>query len=172
MKKIFLAAFCLMVLLFNSSVAQVFTGINLKYASPVRDYNEVDNGLGLYVSIGYSFNQKLEFNISAEKLWMNSIVENYNIDNATFKIKYIFLENTLKPYIEIGTGYFKKSYDLPFDNERTENGMGIIASIGVLTKTHIINGLYFNTKLSYYSVYTENQIYLMNLNIGLLYYFN
>ena len=171
MKKISLAAFCLMMLLFNNSVAQVFSGMNIKYVSPVRDYDEVDNGLGPDVSIGYSFNQKLEFQISAGKLWMNAIVEKYNINNAAFKIKYFFLKNSLKPYIEIGAGYFKKSYELPFDTKRTEKGIGIISSIGFLAKTHMINGLYFNAKLSYYSVYTENQIYLMNFNIGMLYYF-
>ena len=151
--------------------AQIYTGINSKIALPTGNYVEINNGIGIDLLIGFLVKQKLDFNISANNSWFNTFIEKYKIRALNANIRYFILQKSLKPYIGFGTGYFHKSFKVPFETTFTENGIGIIPSIGVLFDTKMINGLFVNTEFSYYKIYTEHEVSLINFNIGILYYF-
>lgn len=151
--------------------AQIYTGINSKIALPTGNYVEINNGIGVDLLIGYLVKQKLDFNISASNSWFNTFIEKYKISSLKTNVKYYILQKSVKPYIGFGSGYFHKSFKGPFETTFTENGIGIIPSIGVLFDTKMINGLFVNTEFSYCKIYTEHEVSLINFNIGLLYYF-
>ncbi len=151
--------------------AQVYLGLNSKIAFPTSNYQEVDNGMGVDLLIGYSLKQKMDFNFSISNLWLNSMIENYKISSVKAKAKYYILQKSIKPYIGFGLGYFHKSFNGPFGEKFAENGIGIISSAGILFDLKIFNGLFLNTEFSYCKVFTEHQINIIDFNIGVLYYF-
>lgn len=151
--------------------AQVFLGLNSKIAFPTSNYQEVDNGMGVDLLVGYSLQQKLNFNISIGNLWFSSMLENYKISSLKANAKYYILQKSIKPYVGFGSGYFHKTFNGPFEENFSENGMGIIPSVGILFDLKLFNGLFLNTEFSYCKVFTKHQIDLIGFNIGLLYYF-
>lgn len=151
--------------------AQIYTGINSKIALPTGNYVEINNGIGVDLLIGYLVKQKLDFNISASNSWFNTFIEKYKIRALNANIRYFIIQKSLKPYIEFGTGYFHKSFKGPFETTFTENGIGIIPSIGILFDSKMVDGLFVNTEFSYCKIYTKHEVSLINFNIGLLYYF-
>ena len=151
--------------------AQVYLGLNSKISFPTSNYQEVDNGLGVDLLIGYSLQQNLEFNVNISNLWLSSLIENYKISSVKANAKYYILQKSIKPYIGFSLGYFHKSFNGPFDKRFSENGMGLIPSAGILFDPRIFNGLFLNTEFSYCKVYTEHQVSLIGFNIGIWYYF-
>ncbi|MCD6112149.1 MAG: hypothetical protein J7J86_02655 [Bacteroidales bacterium] len=151
--------------------AQVYLGLNSKIAFPTSNYQEVDNGMGVDLLIGYLLKQKMDFNISISNLWLNSFIENYKISSVKANAKYYILQKSIKPYIDFGLGYFHKSFNGPFDKKFAEKGIGIIPSAGILFDLKIFNGLFLNTEFSYCKVLTEHKVSLIGFNIGILYYF-
>jgi len=155
----------------NFSTAQLYTGIKGVASTPVSNYDDVDYGYGLNIAIGYLVKNTFDCSITTENLWFNSMMDNYKIMSIKANFKYLILDKTFRPYIGLGAGYFRKSFDLPFASEFKETGIGINPSIGTLINTNIIDGLNIDVELSYTKVYTEHSISLINFNIGLLYYF-
>ncbi len=150
--------------------AQVYLGLNSKIAFPTSNYQEVSYGIGGDLLIGYSLQQTFDFNISASNTWLRSMMENYQIGSINANVKYYILRKSIKPYIGFGTGYFYKSFNGPFEENFSENGIGIIPSAGALFDIKRFKGLFLNTEIAYCKVFTEHQINLFDLKIGLLYY--
>lgn len=151
--------------------AQVYLGLNSKVTFPTSNYQEVDYGIGGEVLIGYSLQQKLDFNMSIGNLWLNSMIKNYKIGSIKANVKYYILHKSIKPYVGFGSGYFYKSFNGPFEENFSENGIGITPSAGILFDLKLFDGLFLNTEFSYCKVFTKHQINLIDFNIGLLYYF-
>lgn len=172
MKKVILIS-VLSVLMTNFSTAQFYSSINGIASIPVSNDVDVDVnfGGGINLTIGYLVKNNFDCSITTENLWFSSMLDNFKINSTKTNFKYIILEKTVKPYIGLGVGYYRKSFDLPFASETKETGIGINPSIGTLINTKIVDGLNINAELSYVKVYTEHSISLINFNIGLLYYF-
>ncbi len=165
----------LIIFLITASVllnAQVYLGVNSKIALPTSSCQEVDYGFGTGFLIGYLLQDKFNFDLGMSNLWMNSFLSNYQIGSLKANVKYNILQKSVKPYLGVGVGYFRKSFNGPFDEKIAENGIGIIPSVGVLFGIKSVKGLVLNTEFCYTKVFTEHQISLLNLNIGLLYYFD
>lgn len=158
-------------LIANCLTAQVNFGINTAFELPTKNYKEVKNGLGINLLLGYSFKQKLDINIIAGNNWMNSLVENNKINSYELSANY-FVDNAIRPYFGFSGGYYIKSYEVPFNSKKFfEKGLGIKLRFGCLFDLNLLKGLKINTQLYYNKVFTEHQISLFGLNIGLLYYF-
>jgi len=156
----------------NCLSAQVYFGLNTTFELPAKNYAEVNNGLGGNVLLGYSFKQMFDINIIAGNRWMNSFVDNYKINSYELSANYSFQDKAIRPYIGFGGGYYIKSFDSPFNLEKYfEKGLGIKPHIGCLFNLNKLKGFKINTQLYYNKVFTEHQINLFGLNIGLLYHF-
>ncbi|NOZ47551.1 MAG: hypothetical protein GXO79_12340 [Chlorobi bacterium] len=169
MKKIIILV-VLVTLEFTCLNAQIYTSIIAKIAIPAASYTDVDNGAGINFNIGYTFKRSFDFNVSAENLWFNSIIDDYKIRSVKANIKYFVLQKAIKPYISFGSGYFQKNIKGPFNTNIKENGIGFIPSVGILFETKILKGLHVNTSFSYFKIYTEHQVSLISLGFGFVYY--
>ncbi len=170
MKKIILISAFLFISSFSFS--QMYTGFNANYVfSPTS--SEIDGGLGLNVLLGYSFQKRLDIDLSYNNLWISSMIsDNYQINHLTTRVKYSFLIKKVRPYLGIGIGYFQKKFDMPFNDSYNEKGLGINPSIGIIFNSNIMQNMFFNTKISYYKIFTAHAINIFSVNFGLLYYFD
>jgi hypothetical protein len=154
----------------NCLNAQVYLGLNSAFELPTNNYNEVDNGLGLEILLGYSYKQRVDVNISTANRWMNSFIENYKISSFELSTNYYFINRAISPFIGVSGGYYIKSFGLLNDEKYFEKGLGIKPRIGCLFDTNILKGLKINTQFYYNKIYTEHQINLFGFNLGLLYF--
>ena len=159
-------------LIANCLSAQVNFGLNTAFELPANNYEEVDNGLGVNLLLGYSFKQRFDINIIAGNSWMSSFIENYKINSYELSANYYFIDKAIRPYISFSGGYYIKSFDDAFNSEKYfEKGLGLKPRIGCLFDLNNLKGLKINTQFYYNKVFTEHQISLFGLNIGLLYHF-
>ena len=54
--------------------AQVYLGVNSEITLPTSSYQEVDNGFGTGFIIGYSLQDKFNFDLGVSNLWMNILL--------------------------------------------------------------------------------------------------
>ena len=156
----------------NCLSAQVNFGLNTAFELPANNYEEADNGVGVSLLLGYSFKQKFDLNIIAGNSWMNSFIDNYQINSYELSANYYFIDKAIRPHIGLSGGYYIKSFDDAFNSEKYfENGPGIKPLIGCLFDLNKMKGLKINTQFYYSKVFTEHQIGIFGLNIGLLYHF-
>jgi outer membrane protein W len=156
----------------NCLSGQVNFGLNTSFVLPTNNYDEVDYGLGGNLLLGYSFKQRFDIKIIAGNIWMNSFIENYKINSYELSANYYFIDKVIRPYIGFGGGYYIKSFDDAFNIEKYyEKGLGIKPQIGCSFNLINLKGLRINTQFYYNKVFTEHQINLVGLNIGLLYHF-
>lgn len=172
MKKIFIIIL-LCFATFSLVKAQLYTGINGKTGFSLKKINPSSFEIGSEFIIGYSFNQKLDFDLSISKSWFpNSALIDYKQLVINANCKYIFLENTIRPYVGLGGGFFQELYPSWTGEESLKmNGIGIKPSVGILFKTNFLDGLYINTEISYTEVIMDNPFGQFGLNLGLKYYF-
>jgi len=168
MKKIVLIIYLLTtVVLLN---AQVYLGVNAKIVLPAGSFKEIDYGVGTDFLIGYLLQDKLNIDLCISNLWASSILYNYQMGYLKANIKYNILQNSVKPYLGIGLGYFRKTYS-PFSDKFYEYGIGVTPLVGILFDLESVKGLALNTQLSYNKIFTEHQTSMLNCKIGLLYNF-
>ncbi len=160
-------------LLINRVNAQILIGVNTSLEIPTSNYQEVDNGIGLNLFLGYSFKHRFDVNISYSNSWMSSFIENYKINSYELGTNYYFTDKAFKPFIGLSGGFFIKSFKLAFNNEKySENGFGIKPRIGCLFDLKKLKGLKINTQIYFNKVFTKQQIHLFGISLGLLFYFS
>jgi len=169
-----------------SSNAQIYTGISINNNYVTDNVTIWGYGAGYKITAGYKINTKTkaEFNVgsnlfsiyyfSGDRYKINSYYVNYSYK--------IFNTQKIKPYISLGSGFFQKKTNIPVmdDNspnilysiDYTENGIGILPTIGFEFKHPGIENLNWDIGLSYYRIFTEHPVNLVQLKIGLLYYFD
>jgi hypothetical protein len=113
----------------------------------------------------------MDLYISAGNRWMGSVLENYNIKSFEFSTNYYLFNKAISPFIGLGGGYHIKSFNIPFNDKYKEKGIGIKPRVGVLYDLNFVRGLKLNIQIYYNKVFTEHQINLYGINIGLTYYF-
>ncbi|MFW5700707.1 MAG: hypothetical protein ACOCWG_02010 [bacterium] len=155
----------------NCLNAQVYLGLNTAFELPCNNYKEVDNGIGVNLLLGYSYKQRIDFNISAGNTWMNSLIDGYKINSVELSTNYYIISKAIRPYIGVSGGYYIKSIEVPFNESLLEKGIGIKPCIGLLFDLNLMKKLKVNSKFYFNKVFTDHQISLYGLNIGLLYYF-
>ena len=172
MKKILLM--CLYVSLFsNLGKAQIHTGIGGKVAIPTEIGYPIDYaGIGLNISGGYLFKEKLDINVSGENIWFHSYLKGFKISSLQANVRYMIIKKPFKPYIGFGVGFFEVSYVFwPGEPKSRQSDIGYIPSIGALFNLGWVKGLFINPEFSYYYVHTiYNKINPINFNIGLVYF--
>jgi len=162
----------LFLLIVFASKAQVHFGLKSAFELPANNITEIDNGIALELMLGYSLKEKIDVSISADYRWLNSFAPNYKINSFEFNTNYYFINGTLRPFMGLSGGYYIKSFDAAFYEKRyIEKGPGIKPHVGCLFDSNILNGLKVSTQLYYNKIFTEHQISLFGLNLGLLYYF-
>lgn len=170
MRKIIFVNLIAVFFIINIADAQINSEVKGVFSMPFGNNKIVDYGTGLNFNIGYLIKNKLDFSIGAEKIWCASIIDGYKISSIQANLKYFVFTKDIKPYIGFGIGNFQESFNQPFGNDFKESGIGIIPSIGSLFKSKI-KGLFFDAELSGYKVYKNHPISIININIGVLYYF-
>lgn len=170
MKK--LLVIILLLPIFCALNAQIYGGINAKISFPPGNNSEINAGIGGEVLAGYSFHGKLDFHGSYANLWCQSFIKGYSISSLTINARYRFLKSSINPYIGVGSGYFKKKIESPLGGFITESGIGVNPSVGVLFASAMVKGLSTNVEISLSEIFTEHQVNLFNVNLGILYYFD
>ena len=178
-----------LIMLISIANAQIFVEFAPNFSFSTNNYIEngksitVDYGVGANLVTGYSINKKIDFSCVVGVSKFPSAITDYTIYDANIKGKYYFLQNYIKPYISLGIGYYEKSfksfnaydqrtgtsYELTFP---VDKGIGFNSSIGISFQSKKITNLNINTELSYCNVYTETSYNLINVSVGVLYYFN
>ncbi len=157
----------------NNLNAQISIGLNANFELPTNSYNEVRNGMGANLLLAYSFKQNFDLNVGVGNTWMNSLIENYQINAYELGINYYFINKPIKPYISLSGGYYIKNIRASFNNNKiSEKGLGVKPRIGCLFDLKTLKGFKINAQLYYNKAFTEHQISVFGLNIGLLYFFN
>jgi hypothetical protein len=177
------ALIILYVLLFvNLAKTQIHTGVGGKVAIPTNfhDYTVNYGGIGLNITAGYLFKEKLDFTIGAENIWFNSSGTDLKTGSLQANVKYIIIKKPFKPYIGFGMGFFQTSYLwFPGVPKTKESGIGYVPAIGAWFDSEWLKGLFINPEFSYYyihlplpdRIYRPKSINPINFNIGLLYCF-
>jgi hypothetical protein len=149
--------------------AQVYTGINGSLSFPQKGYTEVDYGIGGDLVIGCVLDRKFDFSISIANSWFSSKIPGFSIGSMNMNFRYYFLQKSIKPYIGVGSGYYRKKIESPLDGSFLENGIGLDPHVGILFETGWIKGMYTDVELSYKKIFTAHQVRLFNIGIGILY---
>jgi len=173
MKKISVLTFLLIIWGTNLK-AQVFISSNIMYCSPCGE-NQVDEyGGGFNLLFGYSLNNKLDVSAKIERCYFASFVDHSRISTIGIDIKYFPLNKSFQPYLGFGVGFVERYLDIEIMGDifkDYENIISVEPEIGIRFDSKWIEGLYINTGLSYNMIDSNNKMNLINLKIGLQYYF-
>jgi len=186
MKKRIIFNILIVLLSYNLSKAQIYTGVHLNTNYITSNNIFVDFGIGGQFTSGYQINNKIKCEINASTCTY-SIYHfsgyKYFIRSLSFKSVYNFYKfKSFNTYFGLGTGLFFIESNLPdidFNNPQIyefvdykESGLGILPTVGFEFKHPGIDNLNWDIGLSYYRIFTEHPVNLIQLKIGLLYYFD
>ncbi len=152
--------------------SQAYTGINAGYTLSTNSTNEIDNGIGGDLLIGYSINPKTDIGLMIGNIWFKSIADKYRISSLKADFNYYFLKNTVRPYLGLSSGFFQKRFLDPLGVEHGENGIGIIPSVGVSFNPSNSNSFRILTELTFNKIFTDHQLDYFTFNFGMIYYFH
>lgn len=150
---------------------QIFTGLNTTIELPAEKNSEINAGVGLGFSLGYCINKKIEMSAFIGNTWMSAFILGYRINSFELKSNYIILNKTVSPFIGLVCGYYKKSFDGPFEDRYSEEGFGIKPQVGL--KFEIMPGSRLNAVTTFYynKIFSKNQVSIMGFGFGLQYHF-
>lgn len=180
--------FFFIIFFFVKSVeSQIYTKVNLNNNYIVDKTLLSGYGAGYNIAIGYLINSKLkaDFNFESSIYTFKYLSgDNYKVNSVYLNFIYkIFRTNKINTSIGFGSGFFQKKTNIQIVDwnnpqpfylivDYTEKGIGIIPSIGFEFKHPSIQNLNWDIGFSYQRIFTEHPINLLQLKIGLLYYFN
>ena len=177
-------AILLLALVYSSTIinAQFYAGLQTKAIASKNNYildNDngkalaINYGLGSNIIVGYSLNENIDFTIDGDMSWLFSASSNSTFNNANLGIRYSFPDVFVKPYVGLYIGYSQKTFR-PISDEIIMNpvrGVSVSPSVGVMFNPKMSRHFWINTELTYTNVFSEIPFNIINLQVGLYYYF-
>ena len=150
--------------------SQFNVGANGILHFPISDFKQESNLiLGGAVSVGYTFNQRLDLSL-VYSLYNYSSSLDFGLNSKTVEAKFFFFNGDTRPYIGCGVGSFRKSMTLSLLPKYIENAWGYEPKVGILLDSKTFKNLFIDASASFLYAKTKfNAPKALNLAVGLKY---
>lgn len=159
----------------ESLSAQFQVGVNGSFEIAVAKTGGVRTYLtGPGLDISYMLPQeKIVLGLGWQYRWMlewpnNPIITSYN---ASFRL-YPFTKKQIRPYLEMGLGYYKSKEDINFGDGSTllinEDGIAVKPSIGATFPNNLIKNTFIDLS-TFYQFYSDKRPSGIGVNVGIRY---
>lgn len=151
--------------------AQFNVGGNAILQIPQGDFKNFSKlHYGGSVSVGYTFDQRIDLSFVYTRYGYTISRDFYNLDSKTAEAKFFFLKGITRPYIGCGVGLITEIFELEPFPRQIENSWGVEPKIGVLFDSKTLRNLFVDTSLSWLrDDLTGRGPNAINLSVGLKY---